>query len=316
MNFSWRRLPEAFSKFFFSEVDAFAVGPLRIAFATLVLIQNLAVAPKLTYWFSQHGVLSLEAARSITDYYAWTLFSVLPKTDTTLYLMFAAFNAAAIFLLLGIRSRVMMPIVYLLMMTFAHRNRLILDGQDGMMRTIGFMLLFLPLDASFSLERRLRGGKAAPQKMSVWPLRVLQVETCLFFLGAGLWKLKGAEWVDGTSLYYVARLGNFFSHLPVPQFLFSWMPLVAVMTWGSMALELCAPILIWFKETRIPVLLALVSFHIGVHWCMNLLVFHFVMLLAWSSFLTGEEWRALAARLPWQKAAAVDKPRASLRKAS
>jgi hypothetical protein len=60
---------------------------------------------------------------------------------------------------------------------------------------------------------------------------------------------------------------------------------------------LAVPILIWFRETRWPALIAAGLHHLAMEYSMNLFMFHWLMLIAWSSFIAGEEWRWLGRRL-------------------
>jgi vitamin K-dependent gamma-carboxylase-like protein len=102
-------------------------------------------------------------------------------------------------------------------------------------------------------------------------------------------KLAGDEWIDGTALYYVSRLDDFFGRFPIPAWLFDTPWVVAPMTWGVLIVELAVPMLIWFKETRRWCLLATVLFHLANEWTMHLFLFHWIMLVGWLSFLTTDD---------------------------
>ena len=52
-----------------------------------------------------------------------------------------------------------------------------------------------------------------------------------------------------------------------------------------MVLEMGSIVLLWFRETRIPTLIAIVGFHVSIDASMNLNSFHWIMLVGWCSFL-------------------------------
>jgi hypothetical protein len=81
--------------------------------------------------------------------------------------------------------------------------------------------------------------------------------------------------------------------MPIPRFLFEWMPLVRLYTWGTLVVEIGTPFTLMIRELRRPTLVVLFLFHLSLDLSMNLLVFHYVMLLGWSSFLTLQDWRGL-----------------------
>ena len=61
------------------------------------------------------------------------------------------------------------------------------------------------------------------------------------------------------------------------------------MTWSVIAVELIAPWFLWFRETRRWALLVIVLFHLSNEYSMFLFLFHWIMLVGWSTFLTSED---------------------------
>ena len=113
---------------------------------------------------------------------------------------------------------------------------------------------------------------------------------------SGLVKLGGDAWLGGTALYYVSRLDDFFGRFFVPAWVFDTPLVVALLTWSVLAIELLVPLLIWFRETRRPCLLAVLIFHLANEWTMNLFLFHWLMLCGWMSFLTPDDFSWLSRR--------------------
>ena len=115
----------------------------------------------------------------------------------------------------------------------------------------------------------------------------------LVFWSAGLSKINGSAWLHGTALYYVARLDDYFGRFPLPSWLFARAWCVALMTWTVLVTELCAPLFVWFRETRRWALLAVFALHLAMEYCMHLFLFNWVMLVGWVAFV---EWDDVAGR--------------------
>jgi hypothetical protein len=126
-----------------------------------------------------------------------------------------------------------------------------------------------------------------------WGLRLMQIQMAVILLSTGLVKLQGETWINGTALYYVSRLDDFFGRFPVPAWLFDTPWIVVLLTWSVILVEVGVPIFIWFRETRRVCLAAIVLFHLASDWSMHLFLFHWLMLAGWIAFLTAEDFARL-----------------------
>lgn len=308
---AWRSFQRGWQAFFHEPIDARIPALVRIAYA-LVLLVNVAVwLPDLTMLFGEHGLLPREIVRKISDPNAWSLLAWLPSDDRTLYVCYGIFVAQVVCLLLGLATRFSSVSVFVWLVSFQVRNPIILDGEDTVFRLIAFFLMLMPAGAVWSLDARLRerfwpaasalapSAKSpaklldrSPRLVSAWGLRLLQFQIALVFFSAAICKLQGQTWLDGTALYYVARLDEF-SKFPTPGWVFESPSIVALLTWSVVLVELAAPLLIWFRETRRWMLLLVVLFHAANEYSMHLFLFHWIMLVGWASFLLPADWEWL-----------------------
>jgi hypothetical protein len=260
----------------------------------LVLINFLGLYPNAKFFWSDSGTLPIAIAKGIVYPHILSLFWYLPPTDTVMWTLYGLTIASALCLMVGFYSRFQAILLYVLVVSFDHRNIVPLDGQDSVMRIIGFMLIFFPMDKFLSVDRtrRLLKGKASEDTIAEpWAIRTLQVWICFMVFSSALWKEVGTEWVDGTALYYVSRLEGFVGRFPVPHFIFEYMALTHLVTWSVLAVEGLSPILLWFRETRLVALGAILAFDLGCDYWMNLYLFHYLMILGWSTFLSAGEMR-------------------------
>jgi hypothetical protein len=316
--------------FFHVPCDARVCAAIRITYATLVLIHLGVLYLDLDLWFTESGVLPLESAQKVASPYSWSLLTMLPGTSQVVHACFWVAVAHAVFLLIGLLPRLNAFGLFLWIASFQVRNDIINDGEDCLMRLMGFFLIWLPSGKCWSANavvarwwnvgwlRVAKRTASAAQPWSAgdahshpsacfapgWPLRLLQIEMAAMFFSSALMKLAGEAWLDGTALYYVSRLDDFFGRFPVPAWLFDSPWSVALITWSVVTVEISIPILIWFRETRRLCLVLLLAFHLCNEWTMNLFLFHWLMLCGWMAFVTPEDVSLLIN--PWRKKARVN----------
>ncbi len=303
-------LVRGWQAFFHAPCDPRAGALVRIAAALVILTHFLAIYSDRALWFTDRGVLTTETSQQITSPYAWSLLWLLPSTPPVVEacLWFAIAHAAL--LLVGLLPRVNALGLFLWLYSFQARNVQITDGEDTVMRMIAFCLIWIPSGQCWSLQsliERLRMPRPAAllegagARSPGWGLRLLQIQMAVIFLSTGLMKLGGDEWLDGTALYYVSRLDDFFGRFAVPAVLFDTPWTVALMTWAVLIVELAVPGLVWFRETRRACLIVVLVFHLANEWTMHLFLFHWIMLAGWLSFVTADDLSLLGLRNPTQQ---------------
>ena len=300
-----KKLLSGWNHFWHREEDLSIFGPLRIGLAALLLINVLSWWPDLDKWFGEDGVLPLDISKMVIDPETHSIFEWLPRTSFVLWTCYLLLITNLVCLLLGFLTRIQLIFVFVLFTSFCHRNNLIVDGEDNMFRMLTFYMIFAPAGKYLSIDAWLSGvfkrnrnrssdveleedEKTTTKKFAIWPLRLIQIQTSCVLLFSGIEKFRGAQWRDGTALYYVSRLDDFFYRLPVPDFLFNSLTMVAIATWSALLLELTAPFLVWFGRTRMIGLFVVISFHLTIDYMMNLNLFQWVMILGWCSFLRPE----------------------------
>ncbi len=193
------RIGRAWDEFFFRPIDVRFVDAFRIGFSAILLINVLAYLPFVSMWWGADAAVPFEIARTLIEPDTLTVFSLLPLSDTVLWTCYALFVIQTVALLLGFFARFQAACVFVWLTSFQHRLHMINDGEDTMFRLFCFLLIFMPIGRSLSVDalRRPDQPKAAP----AWALRLVQFQTTLVVFCAGWEKSRGAEWIDGTAMY-------------------------------------------------------------------------------------------------------------------
>jgi hypothetical protein len=303
-----RSLARGWMEFFHAPCDARVCAVVRMAFAIVVLLDLAILYPDLELWFADSGVLTSAASREVARPNTWSVFWHLPSTSAVIQVCYWIAVVQAVLLFVGLVPNLNALCLFVWLMSLESRNFLIIDGEDNVIRLLAFFLIWLPLGRCWSVDAVVRrwwtrgSGVDCGSDPSTWQgdrdryaapgwgLRLLQVQMCLMLLSAGLCKLGSDAWLDGTALYYVARLDDYFGRFPIPAWPFDLPWAVALLTWSVIAVELSVPLFIWFRETRRLCLAAVVLFHLGNEWTMHLFLFHWVMLAGWLAFITPDDF--------------------------
>jgi hypothetical protein len=204
--------------------------------------------------------------------------------------------------MLGMYTRVTSVLTWLAGLAYINRAQPYLFGQDTMMNLSLFYLMMSPCGAKWSLDRWMARKAAlargvvlppvAPSVSAGFVLRLFQIQYCFMYLSAGLSKLKGTAWWNGTALFGCMANAEFSPmHIKAYRDLVRWLcqhrvawelvnTSVAALT---LATEISFPFLAWTRLRPVVVSAALMM-HTGIAVLMGLSVFSlfmFSMLLCW-----------------------------------
>lgn len=195
----------------------------------------------------------------------------------------------------GYNTRVTAVLTWLAALAYIHRAQPYLFGQDTMMNLCLTYLMFSPCGAKWSMDRWMERKRAdaaglklppvAPSVSAGFVLRVFQIQYCLMYFSAGLSKLKGESWWNGTALHLCMANPEFSPmHVGIYRDFMRWLCSNRVawelLSTGSAAFtlltELALPYLVWTKMRPVMVAASLLL-HTGIAILMGLSVFSLFM---------------------------------------
>jgi hypothetical protein len=222
----------------------------------------------------------------------------------------------------GFCTRVMTVLTWLAVVSYIQRAPNVLFGMDTMVNLTLLYLMLAPAGAALSVDRliqrywrtwrALRAGRSAPHPMPQPPqvsarlaLRLLQINFCLIYLAAGLSKLLGSAWWNGTAMWWTMVNWEFAPlefqwYLDAMRFLAEHRWLWELATSSGVAftllLEIGFPFLVWTRARPVVVGLA-VLLHTTIAVLMGLKTFGIIMVAMLMAFVAPELIRRLLARL-------------------
>jgi hypothetical protein len=288
-----------FDRFLFAPSNPAIVAAFRIGFAILVLINTCVLIPKAELWFSDRGLLKATTARTVNADHYWSLFTHcdVPQAMIVAGLWLMLVHAAL--MLLGCWSRLQAACLFFWLTCYGHRNTLITDGEDTVFRLFAFFMMFMPLDACYSLRHGawlpswLRLASTASAYL--WGMRLVQIEVTLIYASAAISKLSGRTWRDGSAMYYVMQFQDHWGRTIGSQFLDS-PTIIRALTWGGLGIECLLPFALWWPPSRRWAILFGIAFHLSIEATMHLFLFEWIMILGLISFLDQPSRQASATK--------------------
>jgi predicted DCC family thiol-disulfide oxidoreductase YuxK len=126
---------------------------------------------------------------------------------------------------------------------------------------------------------------------------VIAAQICVIYGTAGLLKVQGSMWQDGSALGYVLRL-NWFHPWPA---LSAWLAghaiALTIAGYTTVFVQAGFPFLVFSPRLKYPALAALVLMHTSIAVLLGLPFFSAIMLVGDALFLPGRFWQAAALRL-------------------
>ncbi|WP_437288874.1 HTTM domain-containing protein [Sorangium sp. So ce406] len=299
LNARWRRIVELASQ----ERCLIGASLFRIAAGLTILHLYLANYHQRHYLYGPEGVWPF--ARSLEEAHSAGAFSVYVLSRSPLYFE-VVFHLGILFAALwvvGFRTRLMSLLTYVGLWSLHQRNPVLLDGGDNVVRLALLYGIFAELGAYFSLDadrlraQRERGGDLQRIKAMAHNAAILAcaVQVCLVYGVAGLYKVQGELWQNGTALYYITRVGEF-TWPGHSEGLYRSVALVTAMTYATVAFQLSFPFLfVLNRHTRRLALAGAFLFHSGIAIMMGLVTFAAFMISVELALVSDREYRAIGA---------------------
>lgn len=336
---------------FWDEAPKHLIGAVRNCF---IIIENwLLESKKATYGLAVTRILfsitalGLLASNFSTRYYTfgsgstWTgelgnptsefpriwLFSLFRRAvanDFAFTLLYLLVAALAVTVLIGYRTRLLLPVFWVLWVSLIELQDMVSDQGDNIFRIALFGMIFADTSGRWSLDaarrnrsrpkgnvltRLWRGNHVLPQPLVNMAHNLVVVTlTCqvvFIYVSGALYKAGGKPWQDGTAVYAPLHVTRFAPWPELNEIVTTWAPAVAAMSIGSVLIQLFFPGALLFRWTRIPILFGMIGFHAGIGLFMGLPWFSLAMVAIDSIFVRDVTWKRLET---WFKNAAREQP--------
>jgi hypothetical protein len=270
----------AWNRFWFEPQATSSLALFRIGFGLVATGWVATQGPNLVAFYGSDGVLPRSDGPG-----SWGLLDL---SDRPAFLvgLFVATLAASIALTLGLFTRVAALVVWAGVVSFEHRNGLVTNSGDGLVRNLAFLCALAPAGEALSLDRLRRDREhfwEFPLR-APWALRLVQIQLSVGYLSAFWAKSGNPLWRNGTAVSYSLRIADI-HHLPTPSFITHSLLISNLLTYGTLAVELSLGLLIWNRTLRPWLLLAGIGLHLSIDASIMVGFFSLAMITAYLSFV-------------------------------
>jgi hypothetical protein len=290
-------------------LDLRSLAALRIGLAATMLIDLSIRASDMAAHYGFQGIYKCTTFAALRAPWKWDLFPCQPG-DHWVYLHFGLHAVVGFCLLLGLGTRLATVASWVLLTSLHHRDPLVLNGGDALLRLLTLWSIFLPLGARWSLDARWfrpvveRNTVHTPATLA-YCLQVLVVYPLVIYA-----RRNDAAWWGGDALSQIVQFDLFATRIGV--WLRELPTVLRVSNYATMFWELWGPafaLLPVFGRgwLRTAVVFAFIGLHIGMGVVVNVGTFPLISAAGWIAFLPGGFWDTLLSRRS-AEAAARDNP--------
>jgi hypothetical protein len=203
-------------------------------------------------------------------------------------------------LTVGLLTRVAAVLAWVAALSYVGRATGSLFGLDQINVMLAMYLAVGPSGDAFSLDRWLKRRKVGaalgvtPRWSANLAIRLIQIHMCVIYLFAGMAKLTGPAWWDGTAMWMA--FGNLEYQSLDMTWMADWPRLMNLMTHVTVFWELSYWALVWPRLSRPVVLLLAIPLHMGIAICLGMVTFGLIMLVGNLAFVSPALVRSIFTR--------------------
>jgi hypothetical protein len=268
------------------------------------------------YAFGSGSAWNGEAAEPISDFpriWLFSLFHRIALDDVLLTVAYLVLGLLALAFTVGWRTRLVLPVFFVGWVSFIEMNDSLGDQGDNMFRITLLALLLADPAMRWSVDARRRARPVDPSRgwlarkwageplLPTWAsstahnlvLVSITCHVCFVYASGALFKAGGTPWQQGYAIYNPLQTDRFGTWPELSDLLTAWTPAVTIMSWSSIILQMCFPLLLLARFTRVIGLFGITSFHVGIAVLMGLPWFSLTMIAIDSIFIRDVTWLSL-----------------------
>jgi hypothetical protein len=209
-------------------------------------------------------------------HFSYLGFSWIQPIGNYTYLLFFICGLSALFVAIGFKYRIAIITFFLSFLYIELMDKTTYLNHYYFISIVSFMLLFLPANASFSLDAVIR--KKQYQQIPKWTIDSIKLVLVIIYFYAGLAKLN-SDWLFRAmplkiwlpSKYDIPFIGENLMQQ-------NWFHFA--MSWSGMLYDLAIPFLLLYKRTRFVAFLIVIFFHVFTRVLFPIGMFPYIMIVS------------------------------------
>jgi hypothetical protein len=207
--------------------------------------------------------------------------------------VFISGMVSALFMSVGLFSRLATVLTAVITLTIQHRNPFIIHSGDILLKLVLIYMCFARSGAAFSFDILWR-KKKPENSVPLWPQRLIAFQLAVMYFGTVFEKLLSVSWREGSAMYFVLRL-EAYHRFPLPEFL-TLPPMTVIATYAALIIEFSMGLAVFSKKIRNVVWPFGVCLHLGIIYTMNIPLFCELTILLYVSLFSANELKTLLSK--------------------
>lgn len=248
----------------------------RVAICLVLLIELMLLFPSLDEIYQMEGFV----------YTTDNSIKVLKVIRENIQLFIATYALLLVLYLLGIGKQFTGVLVFV---CYTINYFLCLPTVSWGSEILRISLLFLAFTDSF---KYLAIKKSKEPINLVYQLAVLSlmIHICYVYLTNAYFKLENDEWQTGYAIGYFMISVDSWNVFDVGVFALKYPWLIKSLSWFVLVFQILFPFLVWFKKTKLPIIIVGVILHVLMIFIAHLYIFEIVVILHYGLFISNKEW--------------------------
>jgi hypothetical protein len=280
----------AWDRFWYNAAPPHTLAMIRILAGAMLLYTHTVWSKNLLAFLGPNSWIDNDASRLMHEgSFAWSFWWYI-ESPALIWAVHVAALIVFAMLTVGLFSRVVSVLAFLLALSYCHRLEGALFGLDQVNAMFAMYLMLGPCGAAYSVDRwlaRRRAGSTLPPAQPTVganvAIRLIQWHMCILYLFAGVSKMRGETWWDGSAFWFgVVNLE--YQSLDI-----TWLGrspvLLSLITHVTVFWETFYCVLVWPKLTRPVFLLLAIVVHGGIAICLGMITFGTAMLIGNLAFV-------------------------------
>lgn len=186
-------------------IDTRSLGLFRIGIGVLMIVDIILRSRNFNRFYTDEGILPLEAKTELYGQHV-SVFSITGDPTIT-GILFAIYFFLGVFVTIGYKTRLVMPLAFFFVISLDARNPMVLSYADIAYRVFMFWGLFMPLGERYSIDA-IQSDSHKEQHSGIATLFILLQIITLYFSN-GIHKLDYTrEWLTGEAMYMIFQLDS------------------------------------------------------------------------------------------------------------
>ena len=293
---------DAWNQFWFVSYPAETLSLMRILVGAMLLYTHLVWTCELSTFFGPDSIIPTEFRNSFLHSagFAWSHFD---WSESVIWLWGSHLIALTTFAMFtfGLFTRATAILSFLFVVSYANKSTGALFGLDQINAFLTLYLAISHCGAKYSLDEKfsLGQGSVGNSMANNIATRLIQLHMCIVYLFAGTGKLAGSTWWNGEAIW--GTLASYEYQTLDMTWIASWLWLVNLLTYMTVAWEVSFSFLIWPKLTR-PIILGLaIIIHLGIGLAMGMMTFGLIMLFGNLAFVSPGYVKTILDRLKFRR---------------